>query len=92
MNQQDMMFLTSVKDYVTSRPEVAAHVSSFVADGIAESLKAQQAKSADMEVIISFLLRGGKISVADKLFVAAKLEKWNKLCSLNWEHFIKEQM
>ncbi|OIO69028.1 MAG: hypothetical protein AUJ56_08005 [Zetaproteobacteria bacterium CG1_02_49_23] len=90
ITQDDHAFLAYVEKYIKDRPEVGAHVADFVSRGIELSRKDQVAKSADMEVIISFLLRGGKLKDADKEFVSAKLEKWNKLCSLNWDSLLTE--
>lgn len=90
MKPGDYQFLQHVQNYIEANPEVGAHVSNYVAQGIEASRKAQIAKSADMEIIISFLLRGGKLKGSDKEFVGAKLDKWNQLCSLNWEAMIKE--
>lgn len=90
MTPEDYQFLQSIKDYINKSPEVGAYVASYVAQGIDESRKAQAAKSADMEIIISFLLRGGKLKASDKEFIGAKLEKWSKLCSLNWQPMIEE--
>ena len=90
MTPENYAFLISVQNYITSNPEVGAYVSDYVANGIEENRKQQIAKSADMEIIISFLLRGGKLKPSDKVFVADKLVKWNALCSLNWESFIKD--
>lgn len=90
MTPENYQFLQSVQNYIEANPEVGAHVSDYVALGIEASRKAQIAKSADMEVIISFLLRGGKLKTSDKEFVGAKLEKWSNLCALNWDAMIKD--
>lgn len=89
MTPENYQFLQYVQTYIEANPEVGAHVSDHVAQGIEASRKSQIAKSADMEIIVSFLLRGGKLKPSDKEFVGAKLEKWNKLCSLNWDAMIK---
>jgi len=90
ITQDDHAFLAYVEKYIKDRPEVGAHVADFVARGIELSRKDFIDKSADMEIIISFLLRGGKLKGSDKEFIAAKLEKWNKLCALNWESLLTE--
>lgn len=90
MKPEDYQFLQYVQGYTTQNPEVGAHVSNYVAQGIEQSRKEQIAKSADMETIISFLLRGGKLKNSDKEFVSIKLRKWNNLCSLNWEPLLKD--
>ena len=89
MNTEDRLFLQSVQEYVSRRPEVGAHVATYVAEGISAALKQQAAKSADFEIITSFLLRRGKLSQADNEFLVAKMTKWNDLCSLNWSSFIE---
>lgn len=92
MTPEHYQFLQYVQKYIEANPEVGAHVSDYVAQGIETSRKAQIAKSADMEIIISFLLRGGrrKLNKSDEDFVCAKLKKWSELCSCNWESMIKE--
>ena len=90
MNQKDDEFLSYIECYVTARPEVAAHISGYVARGIEASRLEQVAKSADMEIIVSFLLRSGKLTKSDRNFVVDKLEKWNHLSSLDWSSLINE--
>lgn len=90
MSPEDTQFLQYVQAYVTENPAVAAYVSDYAAYGIEASRKTQAAKSADMEGIIAFLLRGGKLKASEKEFVAAKLEKWDHFCALNWSSLIKE--
>ena len=90
MKQEDLDFLRYVEHYVTHTPEIAAHIAGFVAEGIEKNRREQIAKSADMEIIISFLMRGGKLKPSDKKFVSDKMEKWNHVCSLNWASLIEQ--
>ena len=88
MNSEDQAFLAHIEKYVTARPEVAAHVQAHVASGLHSSRVKLIKKSADMEIIVSFLMRSGKLSRSDKQFVVDKLKKLNDTWALDWSALI----
>lgn len=88
LEREDWEFLERIENYVNRRPLVGAYVARSVAAGIEKSRREQAEKSADLETVIAFLLKSGKLERGDKEFVLAKLEKWNHICSLNWSGLI----
>ncbi len=76
-------FLASVRAYVEAHPDVAPHVTEFVADGLRARLAQAVDRAADMEVALAMAVqRRTKNSDA---VIRQKVEKWKGRTSLNWD-------
>jgi len=85
--QKHMEFLTYVQMYVEKHPEVGAHVSEFVAKGIAASRQEAMERACDMETALAVAL-ATRYNGREEL-ILQKLNKWKDRASLRWDSTIE---
>ena len=88
MNSDHSAFLDNVRFYVAAHPEVAAHVSDYVAAGITVALRESLERATDFEIIASVAI-AKRYNQRDAL-ILSKLKKWQGRASLMWDSTIKE--
>lgn len=79
-------FLHGVKDYVTKHPEIAPHVTTFIANGIKAALSDSRERATDMELALNVLL--GRNYKGRNQLVLDKIEKWKDRGSVPWNNFM----
>jgi len=87
MNNNHAEFLYSVSRYIEKNPDVAAHVSDCVQEGLNKALKQSLERAADMEVVVAVLAER-KYKGRDNL-ILNKLTKWKDKSSLKWDSLIE---
>lgn len=80
-------FLQQVQNYVSSHPEVAAHIAVFVQAGIEASRGESLERAADMEVALAVAI-AKRYNMRDEL-ILSKLTKWQGRSAINWDSVIE---
>jgi len=82
INQEDMNFLHSVREYVSKRPDVAPYVVQYASDGVCAAMDESRRMAADMEVAAFMALARG--TKTDHPLLQAKISPWKGKTNLNW--------
>lgn len=80
---QHAEFLSQVRAYVEAHPDVAPHVSDFVAEGLRAALDEATQRACDMEVALSVAV--GRNHKRHGELIRQKLDKWKGRTALNWD-------
>ena len=86
MNQEDLMFLYQIKEYVKKRPEIAAHIGDYAGEGLREFAHNQRCFALDMETIA--LAAASKKYKGRAELILQKLEKQKCNLGFDWKNVI----
>lgn len=86
MNEEQRRFLEQVKNYISTNPEIAPYVTTFVAEGLSDALNDTKERAADMEAALCIAL--AKRYGSREEVIISKLEKWRHRSCLNWDSVI----
>jgi hypothetical protein len=86
MNQEDLMFLHSIKEYVKKRPEVAAHIGDYAGEGLREFAHDQRCFAIDMETCALAAITKKYKGRAEIILQKIKKQKHN--LGFDWENII----
>jgi hypothetical protein len=90
MTTADSEFLSYVRNYVSTHPEVAAYVQQHVAAGISDSLTEAMQRAADMETALALAL-SRKYGGSEAL-IADMIKKWEHRAALKWDWAVEKLM
>jgi len=87
-NEERAWFFKLVQTYISKDPEAAAHVATFVQEGLSQALRESNDRAADLEVALA-ILASRKYQGSEAL-VLDKLKKWEGRTALRWDWLIQK--
>lgn len=88
MNQDDINFLSMIRDYVQNRPEVAVHIADYAQQGLNNHIDSLYAILGDMETI-ALVACSKRFDGAEELIIDKIKSIKHKTC-FKWDAFLED--